>query len=246
MPSPPRHHHRFAAVLLALYGVLFIATAFHVVDRQTWVLESAVSLTAVVLLVLSRNRLPLSRISYTLIFIHVVLHTIAAHYTYSQVPYDQWSQNLFGFSIDDALSFERNQFDRFVHLCYGLLIAYPVRELVLRIADVRGFWGYFLPLDITMSTSMMYELVEWGVAMQIGDGNPLYLGTQGDPWDAQKDMALATIGAVIAMIVTALVNVKYQRDFAREWLESLRVKHRVPLGEDAIARMKQDGTWREE
>ena len=110
-------------------------------------------------------------------------------------------------------------------------------EVFLRIADVRGFWGYFLPLDLTMSTSMIYELIEWGAATTFGDGlGQSYLGTQGDVWDAHKDMALASLGAVIAMGVTALINARLQRDFAREFADSLRVKGRRPLGEDEIAR----------
>ena len=108
--------------------------------------------------------------------------------------------------------------------------------MFLRVADVRGFWGYFLPLDLTMSTSMLYELIEWGAAVVFGgDLGQAYLGTQGDVWDAHKDMALASLGALIAMLVTDAINRRFQRDFAREWAESLRVKHKAPLGEDALA-----------
>ena len=77
--------------------------------------------------------------------------------------------------------------------------------MFLRIGNVRGFWGYFLPLDLTMSTSMLYELIEWAAAELVGgDLGAAYLGTQGDVWDAHKDMALASLGALIAMTVTAL------------------------------------------
>jgi putative membrane protein len=108
----------------------------------------------------------------------------------------------------------------------------------LRVADVRGFWGYFLPLDLTMSTSMIFELVEWQAAEFFGgDLGMAYLGTQGDIWDAHKDMALASIGALIAMAVTVAINAALQKDFAREWSDSLRVKKREPLGETAIAQM---------
>ena len=96
---------------------------------------------------------------------------------------------------------------------------------------------YFLPLDLTMSTSMLYELIEWGAAEAFGgDLGVAYLGTQGDIWDAHKDMALASLGALIAMVVTALINRHMQRDFAREWAESIRVKRRQPLGEEALRR----------
>jgi putative membrane protein len=106
--------------------------------------------------------------------------------------------------------------------------------MFLRIGNVRGFWGYFLPLDLTMSTSMLYELIEWGAAETVGkDLGAAYLGTQGDIWDAHKDMALASLGALIAMVVAALINRSMQRDFAREWAESIRVKRIKPLGEEA-------------
>ena len=105
-------------------------------------------------------------------------------------------------------------------------------------ADAEGFWGYFLPLDLTMSTSMLFELFEWGAAELFGgDLGMAYLGTQGDVWDAHKDMALASLGALTAMLITLAINLYLQKDFAREWSESLRVKHTRPLGEDEIARL---------
>ena len=123
-----------------------------------------------------------------------------------------------------------------MHFLYGLLIAYPIREMFLRIGNVRGFWGYFLPLDLTMSTSMIYELIEWGAAVALGgDLGAAYLGTQGDIWDAHKDMSLASLGALIAMTITALINRRMQRDFAGEWAESIRVKRIRPLGEGSAA-----------
>jgi putative membrane protein len=126
-----------------------------------------------------------------------------------------------------------------VHFCYGLLLAYPIRGVFLRVANVRGFWGYFLPLDLTMSTSMIYELIEWGAAVAFGSGlGATFLGSQGDEWDAHKDMALASCGALIAMMATAGLNLWVQRDFAAEWQESLRVKGRRPLGEDEFARLR--------
>jgi putative membrane protein len=102
---------------------------------------------------------------------------------------------------------------------------------------VRGFWGYFLPLDLTMSTSMLFELIEWAVVEVVADDlGAAYLGTQGDVWDAHKDMALASLGALIAMNFIAILNRHLQRDFAHEWAESIRVKRRKPLGEDAVGK----------
>jgi putative membrane protein len=117
-------------------------------------------------------------------------------------------------------------------------MAYPLREFFLRVADARGFWGYFLPFDFTLSTSAIFELFEWVAAEIFGSElGTAYLGTQGDVWDAQRVMALASAGALIAMLVTALVNACLRRDFAREMQESLQVKGSKPLGEDEIARL---------
>ncbi|HXF17927.1 MAG TPA: DUF2238 domain-containing protein, partial [Burkholderiales bacterium] len=96
-----------------------------------------------------------------------------------------------------------------------------------------GFWGYFFPLSVTMSTSMCYELIEWGAAAILGgDVGQAYLGTQGDVWDAQKDMAFAGSGALIAMLVTVGMNVRFERDFVGESNNSLRVKPARPLRKD--------------
>lgn len=233
-------YRRYVTMLASLFIVLWALLALRPNDRAAWVLENVLVLAFVVAVVASYRAFRFSRVSYTLIFVFLCLHAVGAHYTYSEVPYDQWLRAALGFSLDDALGFERNNFDRAVHFCYGLLLAYPVREIFIRIADVRGFWGYFLPLDITLSTSALYELVEWAAAEIFGGGLGMaYLGTQGDVWDAHKDMALAGSGALLAMTVTALVNYKTQRDFAAEWAESLRVKHRRPLGENAPRRWRR-------
>ena len=113
--------------------------------------------------------------------------------------------------------------------------------MVIRVAYLRGFWGYYIPLDVVMACSMLFELLEYGTVLLFGgDLGIAYLGAQGDPWDAQKDMAMATFGAVIAMGITATINLSLQRDFAREWVESLRVKQLEPLGEEAIVRMLEE------
>jgi putative membrane protein len=231
-------HRRYMLILALLFGIWWVALGISPRERGAWFLENLLAFVAVIFLALFNRRLLFSRVSYTLIFLFMCLHQIGAHYTYSQVPYDLWFQKLTGRSFNSLVGWERNNFDRVVHFVYGLFLAYPIREIFLRVVNVRGFWGYFLPLDLTMSTSMLFELLEWAVAAAFGGGlGQTYLGTQGDEWDAHKDMALASLGALIAMCVTAAINWRLQRDFAREWAESLRVKHRAPLGEDEIARM---------
>lgn len=236
----PPAYRRYCFVTLGLFTALWLALAIAPRDRADWALENVLVVLFIPALLASLRWFPLSRLSWTLILVFLSLHSVGAHYTYSEVPYGAWSQALLGFGLNDALSLERNHFDRLVHFSYGLLLAYPMRELFLRVADARGFWGYFLPLDLTLSTSAIFELFEWGAAELFGgDLGVAYLGTQGDIWDAHKDMALAGLGALIAMMATLLINRRWQRDFTREWTESLRIKRRQPLGEVALARMME-------
>jgi len=229
------------AILGSLFAVVFVGLGISPISRSAWLLENLLVVALLVVLAATYRAFPLSRISYTLIFVFLVLHEIGAHYTYSLVPYDEACQRLFGFSPNTLLGLERNHFDRVIHFAYGLLFAYPIREVFLRIADVRGFWGYALPLNVTMSTSMTYELIEWGAAVVFGgELGQAYLGTQGDVWDAHQDMALATLGALVSMGIALGINLALQRDFAAEWADSLRVKQPTPLGEERIARMLEE------
>lgn len=231
-------HKRYLIFLGIFFFIWCLILSINPYNRSDWALENALVVFAAIIIFITYVKVPLSRISYTLIFIFLCLHEIGAHYTYSRTPYDQWWQYIFGFSLNELLGFERNHYDRLIHFMYGLLLAYPVRELFIRIADVRGFWAYFLPFDITLSSSAMYELFEWAAATFFGgDLGIAYLGTQGDVWDTHKDMAFAGFGALIAMLITAMINFNLQRDFAKEWNESLRVKGKKPLGENAIIEM---------
>jgi putative membrane protein len=230
---------RYLGVLGVAFGVLAVALGVAPKHRADWVLENVLVLVFLGAAALAHRRLPLSRLSWTLVFVFLCLHELGAHYTYSEVPYDEWCRALFGWTLSERFGFARNHFDRLVHFSYGLLLAYPVREVFLRVGDAKGFFGYFLPLDLTMSTSMLYELFEWAAAEVFGgELGAAYLGTQGDVWDAHKDMALASLGALIAMTVTAVVNRRLDRDFAREWSASLAVKRTAPLGEVELERLR--------
>ena len=234
-------HERFFWVSLSLFGVWFLALALYPSNRGDWLLENVLTAVSILVLIGTRRILPLSRVSYTLIFLFLAVHVLGSHYTYSLVPYERWLTAGFGFSPAEQWGWERNHYDRVVHFVYGLFLAYPAREMFYRVADARGFWGYFLPLDLVMSSSLMYELIEWLAAMLFGgELGMAFLGTQGDIWDAHKDMALAALGASLAILITLTVNLYLQRDFAREWGESLKVKHDSPLGEDEIRRLWQE------
>lgn len=210
-------------MLLAMLALLWIPLAIAPWDRHDWLLENALLVMVIVVLAATWRMYAFSRPSYVLIFVFLCLHTIGAHYTYAEVPYDAWLQKLTGHTFNSLVGWQRNNFDRVVHFSYGLLLAYPVRELLLRTWNLTGFPGYLFALDLTMSSSMLYELIEWAAAEVFGgDLGMAYLGTQGDVWDAHKDMALASLGALVTMVVLALVQRRIGRDFAREWVDGLR------------------------
>ena len=220
---------RYLAILTGLFLVEAAIVAIKPWYPQDWMLENVLPVVFLAYLWGTVNKLTMSKASYTLIFIFLAFHELGSHYTYAEVPYDAAFKSITGVSFNALVGWERNNFDRVVHFLYGLLLAYPIRELYFRIADARGFWGYFLPLEFTMATSMLYELIEWGAANVVGgDLGMAYLGTQGDIWDAHKDMALASLGALIAIIITAIINYRVQKDFAREWSESFRIKNHEP------------------
>ena len=210
-------------IAAAAYAVLWAALAIRPVSRPDWLLENALVLALFGVLLGVRRWFRFSDASLLLILLFLALHSVGSHYTYAEVPYDQWWQSLTGHTLNSVFGWQRNHFDRLVHFCYGLLLVYPIREFFLRVVEVRGFWAYFLPLDFTLSTSALYELLEWGAAELFGgDLGMHYLGIQGDIWDAHKDMSLAALGALIAMLATAALNRALRRDFAQEWTRQMK------------------------
>ncbi|HEU4505764.1 MAG TPA: DUF2238 domain-containing protein [Nitrospira sp.] len=180
--------------LLVWYGLLWTVLAIAPHDRQDWLLENLLALAAVLSLVSTYRRFQFSTPSYFLITAFLSLHAIGAHYTYAEVPFGYWLQQVFGLS--------RNPFDRLVHFSYGLLLAYPLRELLIRLAGVSSFWSYYLPVSGTLAQSGLFEIVEAMVAHIVSpELGAAYLGTQGDEWDAQKDMIAALSGACLCMAI---------------------------------------------
>lgn len=233
-------HTKYFFTLALLFLIECIVLSISPYDRSAWALENILVAAFIVVMFFSYRYFPLSRVSYSVIFVFLCLHELGSHYTYARVPYDEFLRSTFNFSLNQFMGWERNHYDRFLHFLYGLLMAYPIREVFCRIANVKGFWAYFLPLDLTMSSSMVFELFEWAAAELFGgDLGIAYLGTQGDVWDAHKDMALASLGALIAMAITLLINMKIQPTFKAEWNYSLRIKHKLPLGEDEINRLRE-------
>jgi len=192
-------NNRLLQGLALWYAAVWIVTAIAPLDRHDWFLENLLVFGLVAVLVATYRVFPLSDLSYLLITAFMTLHAVGAHYTYSEVPLGFWARDTFGFA--------RNPFDRVVHFSFGLLMAYPIREVFLRVANARRFWAYYLPLDVTLAFSALYEIVEMVIASLVAPGTgDAWLGTQGDVWDAQKDMGLAALGALICMIVTATLR----------------------------------------
>jgi putative membrane protein len=192
-------------LLAGLFALIWIALAIAPLYRHDWMLENALVVVGAGFFLWWRKSIQLSKLSMTLVFVFLVLHEIGAHYTYSEVPYNGWTRALFGTSLNDLLGLQRNHFDRLVHFSYGFLLAYPMREIYMRKGWLHGRLTYTFPVVITLGVSALFEMLEWGAAVTVGSElGTAYLGTQGDVWDAQKDMALAGLGATITMIATFL------------------------------------------
>lgn len=188
-----RDRTRLLFVFLLSYGLLWIWLAVAPVDRRDWLLENLLALTIVALLVVTYPRFCFSITSYVLIVLFMGIHAIGAHYTYAEVP--------IGFWLKDLLALSRNPFDRIAHFAYGALMVFPLQEVLVRLAGLRGWWAYVLPVAVIVSFSGLFEIIEAVVAVIVSpELGSLYLGTQGDEWDAQKDMAAAFGGSIMGIV----------------------------------------------
>ena len=221
----------YKSFLLCVFLVVWAFSAYHPLYPHDWLLENYLVFFWVPIIVLSGRYFRLSNTSYTLITLFMCLHVIGSHYTYSQVP--------FGYTLQEWFGADRNMYDRLVHFSFGLLLAYPFREVFMRLARAKGFWSYFFPIDITFSFSAIYEIIEWRSAANVpAELGLAFLGSQGDVWDAQKDMLLAGVGSIIAMVIVFLIHLALNRNVGKEFLESFRLqKSDRPLGEVELGRL---------
>ena len=201
---------RYPATLLAAFSAVWLGLAIAPSYRQDWLLENVIVFIGVPALVLAYHRLRFSNFAYTCLFVFLVLHEIGAHFTYSEVPWRDWLHALG--SPPDGAPTGRNHYDRLVHFAYGLLVLPAAWELIDARMSPRGIWRYLMPVFFVMSHSVIYEVIEWAAAEVFGgDLGVAYLGTQGDEWDAQKDMALAAAGAVLGTMLMALRAARQRR-----------------------------------
>lgn len=198
---PDFARNRLLQVLVVIYAGVFVWAAIDPVYRFDWFLENILIIVFIVLMIATYRRFPISELSYILILVFLVLHAVGGHYTYSEVPLGFWLQETFDLS--------RNHYDRIVHFSFGLLIAYPFREFVLRYVTPSYLFASVFALTLVFTYSGGFEILEWVVAIIVDPkAGAAYLGTQGDEFDSQKDMALAASGALIALIITALSIVR--------------------------------------
>ena len=193
---------RQAAGLLTSAMLLMLASGVAPLDRADWWVENVLPLALLLTLAATSRYWRFSRHAYLAIVVMLAIHELGAHFTYAKVPYDAWLRALTDHSLNAWMGWQRNQFDRLVHLSYGLLFVLPIRELLQRQARLRGGWLALCTVSSVLATSALYELLEWIGGQYLGDDQAqAFVATQQDPWDAQKDMALALLGALVTLLI---------------------------------------------
>ncbi|MGH6611777.1 MAG: DUF2238 domain-containing protein [Burkholderiaceae bacterium] len=194
-----QHRDRFLALLLLATLVALAISGWRPYDRATWLMEVAPVLIAIPVLFATRRSFPLTTLLYWLIFVHALVLILGGAYTYARVPLGAW--------VQEAFDLSRNPYDKLGHFMQGFVPAMVAREILIRGKFVHGRrMVAFLCVCVALAISAVYELVEWGAALALGQGADEFLGTQGDQWDTQSDMFLALIGAVVALISLAAVH----------------------------------------
>jgi putative membrane protein len=182
--------------LAALLAVAVVASAFSPFDPKDYAIEIAVPIVAFLVLASTRGRFRFTPLSYTLLFCEALLLVVGAHYTHERVPLFDW--------IRDAVGGHRNHYDRFAHFSVGFLLVIPFREVLRRQTGLRGAWLNALAASGVLAFAGFYEITEWWIAVLAAPGTAeAYLGSQGDPWDAQKDMLLDALGALTGLLLLA-------------------------------------------
>jgi len=183
-------------IILFGWAVALVLSAVGPKDNLTLFMEVLPVLIAGPLLFFTRVSFPLSRVLLWAAFVHGLILIMGGHYTYAEVP--------FGFYLQDVFDFARNPYDRIGHLAQGLIPALLTREILLRKSPLRpGKLLFFLSLCVPLAFSAFYEMIEWWAALAMGQDSEAFLGTQGDPFDTQADMFMALIGATLGQLVFA-------------------------------------------
>ncbi|HXZ78576.1 MAG TPA: DUF2238 domain-containing protein [Terriglobales bacterium] len=207
LPPPPVARPRvrgipgknFLILLLAIFAAVLVWSAIRPYNYFTWFLEVVPALIALPILLFTYRRFPLTRLVYVLILCQALILLVGGHYTYAREPVFGW--------IRDHWHLSRNYYDRVGHFAQGLVPAFVAREILIRKQVVkRGPWLFFIVVSICLAISAAYELFEWRVAVATGSAANDFLGTQGDPWDTQEDMATALVGAIVGLVTLSRVH----------------------------------------
>jgi len=196
--------------LLAATALVFVWSAWRPYDRMTWWLEVAPGILGAVILIATYSHFRFTTLVYTLIALHIMLLCVGGHYTYARVPLFDWIEPHFGW--------HRNHFDRLGHFMQGFVPALIARELFIRLRVVTAAgWRFAIIILICMGISALYELLEWATALTSGAAATAFLGTQGDVWDTQKDMFMALIGAICALLFMSFWQNRQMRQLPSRW-----------------------------
>ncbi|MBK9994438.1 MAG: DUF2238 domain-containing protein [Saprospiraceae bacterium] len=195
----PFSKNKWLWTFIGIFSLVWTNSLVGTSNISNWILENILTFLCIGFLIFSIRKFQFSDLSYLLICVYLCLHVYGSKYTYAENP--------FGFWLKDLLESDRNHYDRIVHFSFGFLLAYPMREMFLKWLGYPALVAWLLPIEITLSISAFYELIEWSVAdiffTELGDA---YLGTQGDIWDAQKDIFLAFSGAIIATTIVSVIK----------------------------------------
>ncbi len=189
-------------LIISFFAVL-IWSVIHPHDLFTWFLEASPAIAALILLAVTYKRFRFSNLAYVLIWMHSIVLLIGAHYTYAEVPLFNW--------IRDTYDLKRNSYDGVGHFSQGFFPAILAREILLRKSPVRGKWLPFIVVCIVLAFSAFYELIEWWISLATGSAGDAFLGTQGDVWDTQKDMALCLIGSILSLLLLSRLHDRSMR-----------------------------------
>ncbi|WP_256578236.1 DUF2238 domain-containing protein [Pseudomonas sp. PIC25] len=184
-------------LILSILLLVWLWAAIAPLSREDWLLENLLVFFFGALLLATYRRFTFSLPSYWLFTLFMVMHLYGSHYTYAETPLGYWLRDLFGT--------QRNHYDRVVHFSFGLLLIYPLREILQRSARLTGRWLAILSLSVVMAMSAFYEQVEMAAALIVNpELGSAFLGTQGDEWDAQKDAGLAMLGGLVTLLILRL------------------------------------------
>ena len=176
-----------------VFTIILIWSGISPKDQFTWLLEVIPAIIGAVVLGATYRSFRLTPLVYGLILVHCIILMVGGHYTYAEVPFFDDLGSIFGF--------ERNNYDKLGHFAQGFVPAMIAREILIRLQVVKaGAWLFFYIICFSLAFSAFYELIEWWVALAIGENSEAFLGTQGYEWDTQSDMALALLGALVGVL----------------------------------------------